>query len=384
MQAVEIWLNGREDGQVKTLKDVKEKMEELKIEMKVEDHTGDGALDVRINFNYEDDAETTHEIVRGCRGTLWDFDGKVWKNVCATMDRFLNYGEKGAPEMLNLQDVEFGEKEDGSLVIRYWDRHTGKYKWKTRNTFDINTIKVNGSRNLSDILNKIVAIKTVATWNEPNVSWMFELCTHFNTVVVQHPVSRLVALSARSTVYPYNEIDISNVTGVERPTVFRFRTVDECKEFVNSRDPVKFEGVVAKFGTVQSPIRLKIKSKDFVAMSKTGKTDTPPPEQVIVAILKKDIAELLATRDGKWDGLAKYIQEKLNMFRVEIKKTDDALVVVSPNPPMSKKDEAEIIKKSVYPAYHFARTKFASLDLYLLKMEPIQVLKLIGAEDAFV
>jgi hypothetical protein len=376
MLAVFNWLN---DG-VKTVDDVKTEMTRLKVEVKTQ-VVGDKTI---VLLNYEDDAPRTDEKVIGCRGTVWLFDGKQWTVICATMDRFFNHGENGSPDLPDLKMVQFQEKEDGSLAILYWNPIINQWMWKTRNTFDLGTIKVGGSRNLLDLLKKI-DVGNLMEVVDKNVSYMFELCTTCSTVVVQHDVSKLVVLSARSTTYPFPEVSIENLpTQIPRPRTFKFNTVDECKEYIKLRDPRKYEGMVAKFGSLDNPFRVKIKSPDFVAFANTSRVDTPAPEQIIAAIMKNDLPELLATHNGKWDKLAQEIQSKLVEFHKKVKIIDELLVATPPNPPLTKKEEAEIIKKSVCPAYHFARAKYVNVNAFLLKMDLMQVLKLIGAENSFI
>lgn len=386
MQTVYNWLNGTTDNKVKTVDDVKAKTTELKVEVKVFAVNSE----TMILLNYEDDAPRTDEFVLGCRGTIWYLNAQVshWFAVRATMNRFFNYGENGSPNLPNLTEVQFEEKEDGSLVILYFNPLSKKWFWGTRNTTDISTISVSGKRNLKDILDNI-DIGNLMDVVDPTISYMFELCTPFSTVVIQHPISKLVFLSARSTQTnmpgSFPEVSFDNLPAqIQRPRTYQFGTIEECRTFINSRDPTKFEGMVLKFGNLAQPSRIKVKSEQFVSLAHTSKTDTPPPEQVIMAILKKDLPELLATHSGKWDTMANKIADKLDEFRRKIKITDDALVIVPPNPPMSKKDEAEIIKKSVCPAYHFARSKFANLDAYLLKQDPMQILRMIGADSILV
>lgn len=109
MQTVYNWLN--EPNQPKTPDQLKERAKSLNTEVKV---SGDLYL-----LNYEDDAPRTDQFVAGCRGTIWRHDNvsKQWSCVRATMDRFFNYGEDGAPTLPTFSEVRISEKRDGSLVI---------------------------------------------------------------------------------------------------------------------------------------------------------------------------------------------------------------------------------------------------------------------------
>jgi hypothetical protein len=57
---------------------------------------------------------------------------------------------------------------------------------------------------------------------------------------------------------------------------------------------------------------------------------------------------------------------------------------VPQTPPRTKKEEADVINTSVCPTYHFARSKYANIEAFLLKEEPIRVLEMIGAQSLFV
>jgi hypothetical protein len=375
MQALRNWLNGSDIGRCRSITEVLLGMKvDWNVQTKVE-----GEL---VLFNYDDDAPRGNQVVDGCRGSIWRHTESGWVCCRAPMDRFYNYGEASAPVLPDLSTIQFQEKKDGTLVILWFHPFLKKWIWGTRNTFDLSTIPVAGRRNFQDVINAIPGISGMFEHLDTTKTYMFEGCTPFNVVVIVPNRSSITFLTARSTLPPFQETNGDEISSCfPRPDLFRFETIDECREYVNSRDPTKFEGLVLirrENGTVS---RWKVKSSGFLSLAHTSKTSTPPPELIIMALLKKDLPELVAT-NPEWSMLATKIEAKFVEYKNQIKKTDDALVPQTP--PRTKKEEADVINTSVCPTYHFARSKYANIEAFLLKEEPIRVLEMIGAQSLFV
>lgn len=369
MENLHNWLNPAKPGIPKTLNEIKEKMKELKVEIKEKNGL--------VLFNYEDDAPRTDPLVCGCRGTIWRFENE-WVCVRSAFDRFFNLGEEGAPSLPDFSNIQLLEKMDGTLAILYHDPVEQKWTWGTRNTFDLSVISVAGGRSMKSVLDKVPLGDFMRT-ADTSKSYMFELCTPYSTVVVFHPESKLVFLGMRSNTFPYPEFD-DIPSSVQSPQKFSFPNIEECRSYIEANGGKDFEGMVLKFGPTEAPSRLKLKSKTFVALARTSNPTSPPEEQIIMSILSNDLPELLAYFPS-WTDRSKKMEEVYKNFSDKVQMIEDELNKLPST--STKKDQADVIKRSVCPEYHFQKRKFPKLADYLkelAKKGPVRVLDLIGYE----
>lgn len=211
-----------------------------------------------ILFSYNQiDSDFYNPIVRECRGIILD---STYNPVCVPFYKFGNYGE-GYVDTLDWASARVQEKVDGSL-IKVWNYNS---EWH---------VSTNGMIDAKDaeLYTDICEYKTFydlfieAAKNsnldiaklDPNYTWMFELISPYNRVVVPYTVTELRHIGTRNILNLEEcEIDI----GVNKPKLYPLRTLDECIA-VASTLPFSEEGyvVVDKFWH-----RNKIKSPAYVA-----------------------------------------------------------------------------------------------------------------------
>jgi len=343
-------------------------------------------VDNNYLFNYEDEAPRGNPIVDGCRGTIWQHDPDTQKWTClrAAMDRFFNLDEQvdGLDTSVLPGPMIVQEKLDGTLALLYWN---GK-SWTvgTRNVFDCTDISVRGSMNMRKVFDSVTTLNNLS--NEmKNYTFLFELCSPYNQVVVYHPESSVNLLSVRSTIYPFPELDpfcpsfSSLFPKVNTPKKFEFTDLNMCRDYVEKYGGASFEGMVLVQGTVETPRRLKLKSKSFVSLahSPAGNVQALPEEQILSALLKgsNEVAELLTYYS--WHAKVDQIRNLLQTFRSNIAETQK-LIDALDKP--TKGEIASIAKKSVCPNYFFAigSNKTKNLDEYLKGLDGSALLKIIG------
>lgn len=398
-------------------------------------------------FNYEDDAPRGHPIVDGCRGTIWRLTGAsgpaavgvsdgvlgLWTCVRAAMDRFFNVDEpvEGIDTSV-IPDVPMGlqEKLDGTLVFLYWNEDKKAWVVGTRNLFDCAEQVVRNSMNLrksfdlsltastdasKDASTITTDASTAATTAAPTsygatnglsklddsckkYTFMFELCSPYNQVVVFHPQTQLTLLAVRENVYPFHEDDPQNFLkffpdSLKLPQTFDFPDVVACRDFIEKqfKDTLGFEGMVLNQGTFQNPRRLKLKSKAFVllAHSPGGNLKAIPEVQILNALLKgeNELTELL-TYYPVWTEKADRIKKLLTAFRQSIADSEKILAPLlststdasTGTTNASKAQIAAIAKKSVCPHFFFTMTakKTKNLEDYLANSDAMTVLQMIG------
>ena len=214
-----------------------------------------------------------------CRGHIVDENG-FYK--CRPFDRFFNYGEQGVGENVDWTKVTVLEKLDGSL-IKVWFDGTN-WQIGTRGTFDAES-----PIHLSDITFRDHTIKTFGLENEQdwqqwaaktfdkNWTYLFELTSPHNRVVVPHVTNNLWLLAVRNNnsgdYWKFGAVcDFARQIDVLVPKQYHFTTIDECLETVKSL-PFNDEGYVV-YGN-NGPF-MKLKSPAYVAIHRMrGEGITP-------------------------------------------------------------------------------------------------------------
>lgn len=379
-------------------------MQKMKEDLQVAVKKGDNNCYL---FNYEDDAPRGHPIVDGCRGTIWKVnqDKTEWVCVRSAMDRFFNLGEIVDNVDTNLkQDEPFSlqEKLDGTLVLLYWNNDKQEWILGTRNTFDCTDINVRGNQNMKQVFDSVfftgagaspaitsapaapaVAAKIDLPDSYKKYTFLFELCSPYNQVVVYHPLTNVTLLSVRENSFPYLESDImsfKSFKSFKKATQFSFKSIDEAKDYIETRfkNGNSFEGMIVVQGLIENPRRLKLKSKGFVTLAHSpgGNLKAIPEEQIVKALLKgkNELAELL-TYYPEWSNLSQQIEKRYDSFCQKVAncqkdlKTDDNL------DKDSRAKLAKLAKESVYPPYFFAlmSKKATNLNEYLLNIKDFSI-----------
>ena len=158
-----------------------------------------------IMFKYDQiDSDFKEEIVRECRGLI--LDENTLEAVCIPFFKFGNYGESYVPD-IDWNTARVTEKLDGSLIkiVRLGDdlliSTNGKidaFYAKIQNQIacdaksygDLVLNAINRKMNLSEFMKIIV----------PGITYMFELTSPFNRVVVQWKDTELHFIGARDNV----------------------------------------------------------------------------------------------------------------------------------------------------------------------------------------
>ena len=144
--------------------------------------------------------------------------------------------------------------------------------------------------------------------------------------------------------------------GMFRPTLpptFDMKTLSECKDKVEELDGSNFEGFILKFGPIDNPSRIKLKSSTFLSLMRTGQARTSPEELLISALIDDDVEEALAIHPTWKDTIfvsVKCAMDVLNQ-KVETIHNDVLKLVLEPKGP-SRKDLAIAAAKSPFKVFH--------------------------------
>lgn len=251
-----------------------------------------------ITLTYDQfEASNSDRIACNCRGaviTKPNGDYRIDENapfgelrlLAFPFTRFFNYGQNDHDIFL---PKAVYEKYDGTCIIFYWDPFCEMWQVGTRSVPDGSNIASSFSpglaeagRTFRELFEKAVqdstkfsSIEDLGNSLDKNVTYIFELMTPENQVVVHHNEYKIVLIGARHIfteeemyVNNFNNLSIAvpdNILWSISPIMNPGTTVSEFYEYLVSmaekRDPTKHEGFVVVGENFQ---RLKIKSSAYV------------------------------------------------------------------------------------------------------------------------
>lgn len=246
--------------------------------------------------------------------------GDAWKDIIVgelelmawPMARFYNFGDVACSEIdWSDQGLRVYEKLDGTCIICYWDKQQEKWHAATRSVPEADLpifadhIEI-GNMTFSQLFMRALVetredLSGPLTW-EPKeihevihlnkeVTYVFELVSPYNQIVVAYPSPRVYLLAARHTAsgreIPIEEIKLQHV---HRPKTWPLKDAVSVGALVNSADPSELEGAVvcdSKFN------RIKIKSMAYVLAHKSKDTLTASPRNALEAIILEKIDDVI-------------------------------------------------------------------------------------------
>ncbi len=278
------------------------------------------------------------------------------------MRRFFNYGQ-GSAANVNWNDPNLSilEKLDGTLCIVYFDVWTNQWCVATRSVSEADLPLDNGLFAFRTLFEKALLETTGSSFEEytqkldKEITYCFELTTPYNRVVVYYPDNKITLLAARSVIYSENwssfeELNIKDVPTFGVPIVkgYSYSSINDLVEWVSSRNPVEYEGVVVRDSNFN---RIKIKNAAYVAQSKMRDTlGSSIRNCLTIILLEKDDDVLPLLPEDIKNNLIK-IKGQLQEF---IKKYDN-LYIMYKEQVNSKKEFAQLVlsNKDIWSAPFF-------------------------------
>jgi len=291
-------------------------------------------------------SDFNNDIVRECRGLIVD---KKLNPVCIPFFKFANFGESYADE-IDWATAIVEEKIDGSL-LKVWS-YEGKWIVSTNGTIfaskaiigsedEIKTESSYGSFgdlftdacNLAGLcLNKL----------NPQNTYMFELVSPYNRVVVPHESIDLYHIGTRNNVTLHElEVDI----GIKKPKTY---PCGNLTDLIDMASKLRYceEGYVVKDSYYR---RIKVKSPAYVAVSHliSGMSD----KRLLELIRTNEIEEFLSYFPEYWsevNDLQHRIQELEHYLNTIINEKINLIEY------RTRKEYAEMAIKTKYPAFCFS------------------------------
>lgn len=217
--------------------------------------------------------------------------------VARPFDRFFNHGQNGADAgaLLGRTGTRVFEKIDGTLCILYFDAYRGQWCVATRSVPDADrpidgfghfTFASLFENALKEHLN--LTIERLGRALDPGKTYLFELTTPHNRVVVEHKHPRVHLLGMRDNLTGDEDCPIlSPIAGFSVPIAPHYAcgTFGELMGLVNDRDPRLSEGVVVRAGESPHFVRVKAKNPEWVALSAVKASVIASPRRLLAEVL---------------------------------------------------------------------------------------------------
>lgn len=231
-------------------------------------------------------------LVREARGII--FRESDWECVCHPFDKFGNWGESYCPE-INWETASVQQKVDGSLVKMFYDNG---WHITTNGTIDafkaeLNNVKFQnfGQLTLSAIRRVFQDEHEFFNMLDPSCTYMFELVSPYNRVVIPYKAIKLYFLGLRDMndgrEWMPEESDVSFYFQI--PKRYTLSTLEDVQKAANTL-PWDQEGYVVCDANFN---RVKIKSPSYVKAHYVRNNNTITTERLVQVVLSGEQKEFL-------------------------------------------------------------------------------------------
>lgn len=317
----------------------------------------------KASLNYDSiTAKPGDQLSGECRGMVVRIpdvyqDGEVVDEVrvlARPMDRFYNYGDPaGADVDFNDRELAILEKLDGTMCELYHD----DVQWcvATRSVPDADLpIKkdhvVIGDMTFAGLFwNALehvlrdhggLAGQMFIDRLDRDVTYVFELTSPYNRVIVAYPESRVTLLTARNRITGVEFIP-SIVDLVDAPRRYDAQSIESIVEFINDQDPTMLEGVVLVDSKHR---RIKVKSFNWCFASKTKFELTATRRNMLKLILGGHLDDIAPNLDAEIIEALNVMKDKVVAYAVEL---DHDYASLRARVGDNRKDFALLVKASV-------------------------------------
>lgn len=246
--------------------------------------------DSRIIFNYGITANFSDPVVQEARGIIMDMGEDSsnlfnWKIVCWPFRKFGNHYESYADD-IDWETAQVQEKVDGSIVKCYY--FDGEWHWATNGCIDAEDAYVNGvEKSFMDVIESADNFEYIDyTKLDKFRTYIFELVSPLNRVVVEYPIAHLYHIGTRSNL---TGVEFNTDIGIQKPHVYKVsdpnieKLVEEVERL--NGDTCENEGFVVCDSNYH---RVKVKNSQYLLLHHSLTSSVMPKESIVEAILFND------------------------------------------------------------------------------------------------
>lgn len=324
----------------------------------------------------ESDKHKSNPLVIESRGVILDKDND-WMVVARPFDRFYNFGESCAATVDWITST-VEEKVDGSLCIVYY--YGGKWNVATKGSPDASGNVGINNFTFADLFWTIATKQGVYDFlndkaNKLN-TYLFELTSPYNKVVVYYPDSTLTLLGVRCAATG-KEFDISYWDEDPRLNVVRwysFSSMEQIVEFAKNINGTEGEGFVVRD---ENHNRVKVKSENYLALAHLKEGFGPRRVLEIIRNAETEEFQKYVNSFPEMKPLFDEVKTKYNELVLTLESQYDSIKGIQ-----SQKDFAfEALKTKVSGAMFEVRKRGITFQKYLAEMNIKSLVNVLGLKD---
>ncbi|MCZ2224365.1 MAG: T4 RnlA family RNA ligase [Chitinophagales bacterium] len=330
-----------------------------------------------FSLNYNQIKSANDDVLaQQCRGVILSFkDGNVdiGKTIIHAVPffRFFNEGQ-GCADSVNYNDknLKIYEKLDGSLIIVWFNSFINQWSVGTRSTPEADIVMDDGvhtfrklfERALKDTVN--LSFEEYSSTLNKDYTYMFELTTPLNRIVVKYDNYRVTLLGARNKVN-LKEIDLDKIENiVPKVKTFNLSKLDEIITFVAGLNPTEQEGVVVCDSNFN---RVKIKNPEYILANRARDNFAKSDRACLGLILAKKEDDVMALLPDDIRGKIINLKTKVSVFLDAFIKDYDSVVssiVFTDDQKLNRKLFAQVVINKRWKDPYFAIFGGKAADVY--------------------
>lgn len=253
------------------------------------------------------------DIVKEARGII--IREKDFKIMCFPFTKFFNVDEPYA-DKIDWDNIRVQEKVDGSLIKLWCDKKDGVDKWhvSTNGCIDAFQAPIDTDlcpyKSFGELFMSAFNPRIFQNMNK-NHTYMFELVSPYNKIVVSYPFTRIYHLGTRDNI---TGKELEEDIGIIKPKVYDLKTRENIK-LAASKLPFDEEGYVVVDKNYR---RVKIKSPAYVNAHRLINNKVINTEKVLDLIIQNEQDEFLSYFP-EYKTIFKETENRYNKFKRKLK-----------------------------------------------------------------
>lgn len=254
--------------------------------------------------------------VQEARGII--LNCKELKVVCWPFRKFGNYGESYVDD-IDWESARVQQKVDGSIIKLWFNKITDNWQVSTNGLIDAREAFIDGKTvSFYELFEKARNNQHLEYDKlDKNMTYIFELVSPFNRVVIKYPEERIYHIGTRSNISG-EEFDVD--IGVIKPKGYQIHTLDDCIEAAKNLNLDCDVTNLAAEGFVvvdKNWHRIKIKSPEYVLVHHALNGGNISQKQMVELILVGEQDEYL-TYYPEYSDAFKNLERKIDYLKTEI------------------------------------------------------------------
>lgn len=349
--------------------------EELKSKLGINCKRSERHPSLRL-FKYDQiDSPNSHPIVNECRGLILNADDN-WCVVAHPFHRFFNYGDTDAAT-IDFSTARVQEKLDGSLMTMYW--YGGEWNVATSGNPDAAGRVGDNLFDFRELFWKTFdQMKFPLDMCEEDTTYMFELTSPYNKVVVPHAEAKLSLIGINHCVQgDWEEGFVSYYPDFNPVREFKLTSINQIVESFASIDGMRQEGYVVVDNNFN---RIKVKHPQYIALHHMKDSLGSTVRHLVEIARTGEQSEFLSyfpEFQERYDDVKRRYDEFIDGMDVQYD------IIRGDKPKVNRKDFALEATKTKLPGYFFARLdgKVDDIKHYVKDMQIDALMKCLKLKE---